>query len=650
MLLQVHGIQKTYPALSLLQNVSFELKEKEKCALIGRNGCGKSTLLKIIMGVETADSGDVLLQKNASIAYLPQTIELEAEEDAYHFLFRVRQDLIDMEGDIAALEKEMASATEPQLTQMMARYAALQEAFERADGYAYRSKVRGILQGLGFTNAEETQAVSTFSGGQKTRLALGALLLQEADLLLLDEPTNHLDLAAMEWLENYLATLPCALLIVSHDRYFLNHLADKVVEIEDGTSKSYIGNYDAFSKRKEEERMTAYRAYLKNEAARRHEEAVIEKLRSFNREKSIKRAESRQKKLDKMEILEKPSEKEEVLRLRFAPATESGKDVLAVTELAKGFDGHPLFSNLSFDLRKGEKLALLGPNGIGKSTLLKIINGKETADAGSFKLGANVVIAYYDQEVQLLSDEKTVKAEIHDNYPDLSETKCRQHLAAFLFYEDALEKKVASLSGGERARLALCKLVLSGANFLILDEPTNHLDIESREVLETALQAYEGTLLYVSHDRYFIRRTANRIVVLEKNKLTNYPGDYDYYLEKSRAMSVINAATDNENTKTALQTAAAASAAPTAAKADWTAQKEEAARKRKVEHDLKKTEARIQALESKCQSLQEEMSRPENASDHLLLADLSAQCDEMQRELETLYENWESLASASSSD
>ena len=634
MILNVQKISKTFPGNEVLREVSFYVEEHEKAALVGVNGAGKSTLLKIIMDLLPADSGQAILAKGMRMGYLAQHQELTGDATIFEQLLMVRRDVLELYERMRASEKRMAALSGDALEEEMAAYARMNEAYERANGYAYRSEVVGVLKGLGFSEDDFDKKVATLSGGQKTRVALGKLLLTAPDIILLDEPTNHLDMNAIVWLETYLMNYKGAVLIVSHDRYFLNRVVTKVIELDNGTSRTYMGNYDAYSKKKAELRHAQLLAWTKAEAARRHEEEVIARYKQFNREKSIRAAESRQKKLDRMDMPDKPAGPEAVIDFSFVPRFESGNDVLTVEDLAKGYDGTTLFSDLSFEIKKGEHVALIGNNGTGKSTILKILNGLVRPDRGTVRYGAKVTVGYYDQEMQVLHMDKTLFEELSDDYPDLNNTKIRSALAAFLFTGEDVFKQISALSGGERARVSLCKLMLGNANLIILDEPTNHLDINSREILESALNAYKGTLLYVSHDRYFINQTAHRILDLTHCSLLNYIGNYDYYLEKKETM---------ESAHLTEVTQEAAPAGETEAKLDWKAQKEEQARRRKLESDLKKTEARIEALENEDSAIDETMADPAVATDAQKLTELSLRKAAIAEELEEAYALWESL-------
>ena len=537
MILSCQGISKSFGEKVILEDASFHIEEREKAALIGNNGAGKTTLLRIIMNELHADSGQVVLMKDRQIGYLAQYQDVQGHRTVYEELLSTKQYIIDMEERMRSMELEMKHASGEELDRLMNSYTRLTHEFELENGYAYKSELMGVLNGLGFAEEDFNKQVATLSGGQKTRVALGKLLISKPDILLLDEPTNHLDMESIAWLETYLLNYPGAVFIVSHDRYFLDKVVTKVIEIEAGHVRMYSGNYSAYAEKKAQLRDAQYKAYLNQQRDIKHQEAVIVKLKSFNREKSIKRAESREKMLNKIQRIEKPLEVRSQMRLSLEPRVVSGNDVLTVEELAKSFPQQKLFSNISFQVKRGERVALIGNNGTGKTTMLKILNGLLDADAGSFSLGAKVQIGYYDQEHHVLHAEKTIFQEISDTYPTLTETEIRNMLAAFLFTGDDVFKEISALSGGERGRVSLAKLMLSEANFLILDEPTNHLDIASKEILEEALNSYTGTVLYVSHDRYFINQTATRILDLTNQSVVNYIGDYDYYLEKKEELT-----------------------------------------------------------------------------------------------------------------
>ena len=638
MILSCQGISKSFGEKVILEDASFHIEEREKAALIGNNGAGKTTLLRIIMEEIHADAGQVVLAKDKRIGYLAQYQDVQGHLSVCEELLSTKQYIIDMEERLRAMEVQMKNASGEELDRLMNSYTRLTHEFELENGYAYKSELMGVLNGLGFTEEDFTKQVATLSGGQKTRVALGKLLISKPDILLLDEPTNHLDMESIAWLETYLLNYPGAVFIVSHDRYFLDKVVTKVIEIDAGQVRMYAGNYSAYAEKKAQLRDAQYKAYLNQQREIKHQEAVIVKLKSFNREKSIKRAESREKMLNKIQRVDKPIEVQSQMRLSLEPRVVSGNDVLTVEDLAKSFPQQKLFSNISFQIKRGERVALIGNNGTGKTTMLKILNGLLDADAGSFSLGAKVQIGYYDQEHHVLHAEKTIFEEISDTYPTLTETQIRNMLAAFLFTGDDVFKVISSLSGGERGRVSLAKLMLSEANFLILDEPTNHLDIASKEILEEALNSYTGTVLYVAHDRYFINQTATRILDLTNQSVVNYIGDYDYYLEKKEELTEKYAPTAQEATEEVNEET------PSEGKLTWQQQKEEQARKRKQENELKKVEKRIEELETRDKEIDDTLVLPDVCTNVGRCAELSREKDKIQAELEELYEKWEELA------
>ena len=687
MILACHGINKSFGEEVIVADGSFHIEDNEKAALVGPNGAGKSTLLKIIVGELPSDGGDVILTKGKSLGYLAQHQDLDSSRTIYDELLEVKRPVIEMEERIRQLEIEMKHSAGEELETLYQTYSRLSHEFELANGYAWKSEITGVLKGLGFEEEEFSKSVCTLSGGQKTRVSLGKLLLSRPDIILLDEPTNHLDMESIAWLENYLLNYQGTVIIVAHDRYFLDRVVTKIVELDNGKATVFQGNYSAYSEKKAMLRANILKAYLNQQQEIRHQEEVITKLRSFNREKSIKRAESREKLLNKMERIEKPTEVNDAMNITLEPDIQSGNDVLTVRGLSKGFDGQQLFSGVDFDIKRGERIAIIGNNGTGKTTILKIINGIVPADSGEIRLGSRVHIGYYDQEHHVLHNEKTLFQELSDTYPGMNNTQIRNVLAAFLFTGEDVFKLIGDLSGGEKGRVSLAKLMLSEANFLILDEPTNHLDITSKEILENALNHYTGTVLYVSHDRYFINRTATRILDLTHNTLVNYIGNYDYYLEKRDTMEQLltgsagNGAAKNAGSGTAgqkdagsfplqgsakstaagsvsftadgavnaasLPWAGAAKAAPlpsSAGKTDWKQQKEEQARLRKRQNELKKTEDAIHELETRDAQIDALLCEEEIFSDVAKLMELNSEKQSISEKLEELYERWEELA------
>ena len=655
MILACHNINKSFGDRIIVQNGSFHIEEREKAALVGVNGAGKSTILKMIMNEEPTDGGDIILAKGKTIGYLAQHQDLIPHGTIYEELRSAKADIIEMEQRLRSIEEELKSLSGDALENRLETYNRLQSEFEARNGYACESEITGVLKGLGFTEEEFSKKTDTLSGGQKTRVALGKLLLTSPDILLLDEPTNHLDLNSIAWLETFLINYQGAVFIVSHDRFFLNRVVSKVVEIENGEIRMYLGNYQAYSEKKQQIRDARLKEYLNQQREIRHQQAVIEKLRSFNREKSIRRAESREKMLEKMTPVEKPMDEPREMHFTLEPSYISGNDVLSVEGLSKRFDSQVLFKDVSFEIKRGEHVAIIGDNGTGKTTLLKILNQVQKADAGSFTLGAKVQIGYYDQEHHVLHDNKTIFDEISDDYPTLNNTQIRNTLAAFQFTGDEVFQVISTLSGGEKGRVSLAKLMLSEANFLILDEPTNHLDIASKEILEEALNNYSGTVLYVSHDRYFINQTATRILELVNQTFVNYIGNYDYYLEKKEELTKAyasvpsaekagnsgNRAAGNASESTG-PSAGAASSKPSAL--SWQEQKELQAKERKRKNDLKKTEEEISRLEERNEEIDHELTLEEVYSNSIKCQELTSERTQNEEKLEELYEKWESLA------
>lgn len=635
MILSCQNISKAFLEKQVLKGASFHIEDYEKAAIIGINGAGKTTLLRIIVGEMEADEGLVILSKGKTFGYLSQHQSVDSANTIFEELLSTKQECIDLENSIRDTELAMKHAEGAELERLMTQYGNLNHRFEQANGYAYRSEIIGVLKGLGFTEEDFDKEITTLSGGQKTRIALGKLLLQKPDLILLDEPTNHLDMASIAWLETYLLNYKGAVIIVSHDRYFLDKIAGKIIEVDQTCVTSFEGNYSDYAVKKEQLRSAAMKAYLNQQREIRHQEEVIEKLRSFNREKSIKRAESRQKMLQKIETVDKPTESRTDMHIALHPRRLSGNDVLSVEGLSKSFGPLTLFTGLDCFIKRGEHVAIIGDNGTGKTTILKIINGLMEADAGTLRLGSNVEVGYYDQEHHVLHMEKTLFEELADAYPSLTNTQIRNTLAAFLFTGDDVFKQVSALSGGERGRVSLAKLMLSESNFLILDEPTNHLDLLSKEILEDALNSYTGTVLYVSHDRYFINRTASRILELSDGRLHQYLGNYDYYLEKKADALAVSYASQSATEKTA------SDASDT--KLSWQAQKEQQALQRKRENALKRCEEQIELLEQQIAQLDEKMADPAVATNSVELQKAAAKQAQLQQDLTSLYEEWEQL-------
>jgi ATP-binding cassette subfamily F protein 3 len=636
MILSCSNISKAFGSNEVIKRASFHIEENEKAAIVGINGAGKSTLLKIIIGEMPADEGEVVVSKGKTIGYLSQHQDLSGERTVYEEVLEIKRPIIEMEARIRQMELDMKHLTGSELDDMLSSYSRLNHEFEQQNGYAYQSEVTGVLKGLGFTEEDFKKPVKALSGGQKTRVALGRLLLSKPDIILLDEPTNHLDMESIAWLEGYLVNYDGSVIIVAHDRYFLDRVVTKIIELDNGIMNVYQGNYTDYSGKRAMIREAKMKAYLNQQQEIKHQEEVITKLKSFNREKSIRRAESREKMLDKIERLDRPTEVNDEMKIRLEPNIISGNDVLTVKDLKKAFDQNLLFDHVNFEIKRGERISIIGGNGTGKTTILKMLNGILEADQGEIILGSKVHIGYYDQEHQVLHMEKTLFDELQDTYPSMNNTQIRNILAAFLFTGDDVYKRVKDLSGGERGRVSLAKLMLSEANFLILDEPTNHLDITSKEILEEALNNYTGTVLYVSHDRYFINRTATRILDLTNQTVVNYIGNYDYYLEKKDLMTSLYAASPITTTDAKEETSET--------KLDWKTQKEEQARLRKRQNELKKTEDEIHKLETRDGEIDELLVKEEIFTDVPKLMELNQEKDAIQKQLEALYQQWEELA------
>lgn len=640
MILQCSHIDKSFVGETVLSDISFHINEQEKAAIVGVNGSGKSTLIKIIMGQLSADSGDIILSKDTTVGYLAQNQEYASDRTILEEMQDAKPEVGILERKIASLSAQMNEADGKELEALIKQFDQAQHRFDQINGYAYQSELVGVLKGLGFENEDFDKKIASLSGGEKTRVALAKMLLTAPDLIILDEPTNHLDLNAIHWLEGYLAQYNGAVLIVAHDRYFLDKIVTKVIEIRQTKSRVYLGNYTEYTKKRQEILDSLQKQYLNQQAEIKHQEEVIAKLKQFNREKSIKRAESREKMLDKIERIDKPIEENTKMHLLFTPKIQSGNDVLTVKGLSKRFADHVLFENIDFEIKRGEHVAIIGDNGSGKTTILKMINDLLTPDSGTITLGTNVEIGYYDQEHHVLHMEKTLFEEIQDEYPNMTNTEIRNLLAAFLFTEDDVFKQIKSLSGGERGRVSLAKLMLSDANFLILDEPTNHLDIDSKAILENAINHFEGTVLYVSHDRYFINTTAHRILDLTSQTMLNYIGNYDYYLDKKDAMEQAHLQTETKVS----DVTASATATASDTKLSWQQQKEEQARQRKLEKELQAVETEIEELESDNEQIDTELSDPANGNDVAKLQELSKKRAENDARLEELMQRWESLS------
>ncbi len=632
MILSCNNISKSFGTDVIIKSCSFNIEDHEKAAIVGINGAGKSTLLKIITGIEPADTGLVTLAKDKTLGYLSQQQNLNSDNTIYDELLSVKQYILDMEAQLRSIENQMKSADDTALETLMKKYSDLNHEFELNNGYAYKSEITGVLKGLGFAEEDFTLNVNTLSGGQKTRVALGWLLLSKPDIILLDEPTNHLDMESISWLENYLLNYSGAVLIVAHDRYFLDKIVSKIIELDNGNATVFSGNYTDYASKKAILRNMQLKEYLNQQREIKHQEEVITKLKQFNREKSIKRAESREKMLNKMEFVDKPEILNDKMDIKLEPNVISGNDVLTVDNLTKGFDGTVLFDNICFQIKRGERVALIGSNGTGKTTILKLINGIIPADSGSIYLGAKVNIGYYDQEHHVLDPDKTIFDEIRDAYPDLNNTQIRNTLAAFLFTNEDVFKYIKDLSGGERGRVSLAKLMLSNANFLILDEPTNHLDITSKEILENALNSYTGTVLFVSHDRYFINSTATRIIELANKTVVNYIGNYDYYLEKK---DILGAKPITNNISKSSSSAIS--------KLNWQEEKVKQAQQKKIKNEIKRTEERMALIEAEIEELDNMYADPAISSDTAKLMEIHTRKEALSKELDELYDKWGEL-------
>ena len=632
MILSCNNISKSFGTDVIIKSCSFNIEDHEKAAIVGINGAGKSTLLKIITGIEPADTGLVTLAKDKTLGYLSQQQNLNSDNTIYDELLSVKQYILDMEAQLRSIENQMKSADDTALETLMKKYSDLNHEFELNNGYAYKSEITGVLKGLGFAEEDFTLNVNTLSGGQKTRVALGRLLLSKPDIILLDEPTNHLDMESISWLENYLLNYSGAVLIVAHDRYFLDKIVSKIIELDNGNATVFSGNYTDYASKKAILRNMQLKEYLNQQREIKHQEEVITKLKQFNREKSIKRAESREKMLNKMEFVDKPEILNDKMDIKLEPNVISGNDVLTVDNLTKGFDGTVLFDNICFQIKRGERVALIGSNGTGKTTILKLINGIIPADSGSIYLGAKVNIGYYDQEHHVLDPDKTIFDEIRDAYPDLNNTQIRNTLAAFLFTNEDVFKYIKDLSGGERGRVSLAKLMLSNANFLILDEPTNHLDITSKEILENALNSYTGTVLFVSHDRYFINSTATRIIELANKTVVNYIGNYDYYPEKK---DILGAKPITNNTSKSSSSAIS--------KLNWQEEKVKQAQQKKIKNEIKRTEERMALIEAEIEELDNMYADPAISSDTAKLMEIHTRKEALSKELDELYDKWGEL-------
>ena len=641
MILACRQLHKAYGIDVILEKITFHIEEREKAAIVGVNGAGKTTLFKVLTGEISADGGEFYLKKDTSVGYLAQNIHIESDKTIYEEMLSVFEKIIQTEANLREMENEMGGLSGQALADKMEEYAALQHYFEQHDGYSYQSRMKGVLKGLGFTESDFNRPMNQLSGGQKTRVHLGKLLLSKPDVLLLDEPTNHLDIASIEWLEDFLRTYPGSVLIISHDRYFLDRIVTKVIEIENKKSYVYNGNYSFYWQQKEINREIQQKAYDMQQKEIKHQEDVIRTLRQFNREKSIKRAESREKVLDKMERIDRPDALPDQMRLTLTPFLTSGNDVLHAENLSKSYGGQKIFQGVSFDVKRSDKVAIIGPNGVGKSTLFRMLLKEVSSDSGLIRFGTNVFVGYYDQEQAKLDESKTIFEEISDSYPTLTQGQIRNMLAAFVFTGDDVFKPISALSGGEKGRVSLAKIMLSKANTLMLDEPTNHLDMFSKEVLESAINRYEGTCIYISHDRYFINKTAEKILELTPDGVILYNGNYDYYLEKKaeRARNELEKALQNNQKATTATTAQPISET----KNDWLKQKEQQAAERKLANKIKKVEAEIEETENAIAKADEDMAAC--GTDFSKANEIFSEKTKLEEKLEKLYEEWEELHS-----
>ncbi|WP_456272655.1 ABC-F family ATP-binding cassette domain-containing protein [Bacillus sp. AK031] len=633
-LLQVNQIVKSFGADLILSNIKLEIQNRDRIALVGRNGAGKSTLLKIISGQMSYDSGEIIKPKEVSTGYLAQHTGLESGLSIWDEMLSVFDDLRKLEGDLRKLEQEMADPSvyenEEKYNRVLKEYDVLQVKFKESGGYQFEADIRSVLHGLNFADFDYSTPIATLSGGQKTRLALGKLLLTKPDILILDEPTNHLDIDTLSWLEQYLQGYEGAILIVSHDRYFLDKVVNQVYEVSRANSKKYFGNYSQFLEMKAE----MFEREMKQFERQQEEVAKLQDFiqRNIARASTTKQAQSRRKKLERMELMDRPQGDEKSANFSFAIDRQSGNDVLKVNDLAIGYGNDVISSSLTLSMSKGDSVALVGPNGVGKSTLLKTLIKRLDPIEGSFSFGSNVSIGYYDQEQAELSSNKTVLNELWDEYPMKDEKEIRTVLGNFLFSGEDVLKPVTALSGGEKARLALSKLMLQKANLLILDEPTNHLDLDSKEVLEAALIDYPGTILFVSHDRYFINRIATKVIELSVNEATEFLGDYDYYLQKKR--ETLELAQLEENSKAKEQTN------PKQEKQNYQLDKEAKKLERQRRRRVEELEGLMEELEEKVSTIEAELCDPDVFQDHERVIKLNSELEEAKQSLDAYMEEW----------
>jgi len=623
-LVSANNLKKVFDGEDLFSDISFSVDSKDKIGFVGINGAGKSTLFKLITGEYIPDDGEIFINKNTKIAYLTQHACSESQKSVFDEVLEVYSEQIYIEQELEAIRNDI-EAGNGDLEELIKRQHTLSERFSEMDGFFYKNKVKSALMGLGFSEDDMNLKVSNLSGGQKTRVALCKILLSGSDILLLDEPTNHLDIKSVEWLEDFLISFKGAVIVISHDRYFLDKVTNRTFSLEAGKLYSHNGNYSFFMKQREIEKITEQRNYDNTMKEIERLEGVVEQQRRWNREKNIKTAESKLKVIEKLEeTLIKPEETLEAMNFKFKARTGGGDDALIMTDIAKSFDNKALFSDVNIDIKRGERVFLLGPNGCGKTTLIKIIMGELEQNEGEVRIGANTFLGYYDQIQSNLSMDKTVIDELWDEYPKMTQTEIRNALAVFLFRGEDVFKEIKTLSGGERARVELAKLILKDVNFLIMDEPTNHLDIQSKEALEGALEDYDGTMLMVSHDRYFINKMADRILYLDSNGLRNYGGNYDYFLEKFKEI------TPAEKKKVS-------------AVNDYKLQKQIESEKRKLKTKISRLEKEISVLETEIEEENEKLNSPEVASDYKKAFEITEHIAELNQKLEEDYKLWEEL-------
>lgn len=634
-ILSCNNLTKSFGVESILENISFTVNEGDKIGVIGVNGTGKTTLFKIISGIYGYDSGEIYTSKDCEIGYLEQNTNFYSDNTIFTEVLEVFSDLIKMEEDLRKMECEISDKSSetnsPDLQKLMDNYSHKLELFQNSNGYGYKSEAKGVLKGLGFNDDELEKPIKILSGGEKTRVLLAKLLLKKPTLLLLDEPTNHLDSDALEWLELFLKQYKGTVILISHDRYFLDQSVNRIFEIHNKKLKAYNGNYSYYVEKSAIDKEIEKKTYEDQQKEIKKQEESIERLKAYGREKHLKRARSKEKALSKIEVLDKPDGERKRAKIKFIPAVESGNDVLAVRDVEMSFPNKVLFKDLNLDIYRGEKVALIGPNGAGKSTLFKIIMNELEPMQGEVKFGTNVNTAYFHQEQKTLNLDNTVIDEIWDANPHLTQTEVRNMLGAFLFENEDVFKRISSLSGGERARVAILKLILSQSNFLLLDEPTNHLDIDSKEVLEEALVNYTGTIFTISHDRYFLNKVVDKILVLGENGVTEYLGNYDYYIEKKRQLSEMN---KEENTETKTKTQL---------KEEKRKEKEQREIERRSKNKIKKLEDDIEQTEKKIAGLDMMLCQEEIYSNPEKSKEVNLEKSELEDKLASLYEKWEQI-------